>query len=280
MPVDIFEKYMESTAYIDCHDAIRNLILCVSNSGRSEKPLIIACQPPKTGDHTIMKSIGSRGNYVNLIHRYLPIFNELKSLTNEKRIKVISAVREPIAQNISLFFEINFYFVNQRKSWEGGGDVQALYDDWIDSHMSGNRDAADARTYANYLLHYGFIQYFFENQLNKLVGTDVYAYPFDKQKGYSVIKNGNMEIFIYQLEKLNGLTDELGDFLDIEDFKLQNDNVASEKWYYGAYRQAMDELKFSRKYFDYSYESKYVNHFYSAEDIARFKEKWSGHIVD
>ncbi len=248
----------------------------------------IVCLPPKTGNYTLETSLQKyQAEYVRIGHCFDRISPELNQFIMGKKIKIVTAVRDPIAQNVSFFFQLNTRFCDIQEYWKDGGDVQILWDAWI-AHVLGkkfriNRKSAEIRfeymDYINQLLHNVIcIQNFFEENFEKYNHINVYDYPFDRKKGYSIIKDRNTEVFIYQLEKLNEIQNDLGQFLGIEDFRLTNDNVGSEKWYAPAYQQALKELKFSREYFEYCYDSKLVKHFYSEEDIDRFKCRWSKNI--
>lgn len=107
---------------------------------------------------------------------------------------------------------------------------------------------------------------------------DITQYPFDQQKGYAIIREGNLEVFVYQIEKLNYVVDELSEWIGVEFQTLERDNEASNKWIAGSYQQAQDDITFSKEYFDRCFAEPYVQHCYSQEDIAKFKEKWKGHI--
>lgn len=252
----------------------------------------IVCLPPKTGNYTLESSLRRyHEEYIRISPCFDRISHELKHFLKDKRIKIITAVRDPIAQNISFFFQSNTRFCDIPEYWKEGGNVQVLWDAWI-SHVLGQEIWQDRKnmresheiafTYMdciNDMLHNMIcMQNFFQENFEKYNHIDVYQYPFDKEKGYSIIQDGNMEIFIYQLEKLNDVSKELGEFLGIENMELINDNVGAEKWYAPAYKQALDELKISRDYFEYSYNSELVRHFYSEEDINRFRNRWSKNI--
>ena len=51
-------------------------------------------------------------------------------------------------------------------------------------------------------------QLVFDNELKRFTEIDIYNEPFDKEAGFSIIKLGKFEIFIFKLEKLhNSLRD-------------------------------------------------------------------------
>lgn len=55
-------------------------------------------------------------------------------------------------------------------------------------------------------------------------------------------------------------------------------NVGDDKWYSQLYKETKETIKFSQEYFDWSFNSSYLRHFYSDEDIEKFKMKWRGHV--
>lgn len=245
----------------------------------------ILCMPPKTGNYTLMASLGKCGaEYVRFGHSYNRMFEGLKELIGEKRIKIVTAVRDPIAQNLSLFFQItsNLCYCDIPEYWENGGDVQAVWDLWT-AYETG--DEFRTKSVFSYMESTNglfdnviIIQRFFDENFKKFNDIDVYNYEFDKEHGYTIIKKENIEIFIYQLERLEEVKHHLGTFLGVKDLTLTNGNVGDRKWYASIYKQALKELKLSKEYFEYCYNSNYVKHFYTENDIERFKDRWSKNI--
>ena len=208
---------------------------------------------------------------------------EFAQVLANKKIKVITATRDIISQNLSLLFELmDLMYWDCDEYWKDGGDVDALFAKWIKDlreYEGGNRKTNDLfQTYKDYTLFTCSIQSFFENEFKDLCGVNLYEYEFDKRKGYSIIRKDNVEVFVYQIEKLNQISNELLDFLNIESGELVNGNQASSKWYSGYYKEAVDNIKISDSYYKECYNSLYLQHFYNEEDIERFKKKWGQHI--
>ena len=67
----------------------------------------------------------------------------------------------------------------------------------------------------------------------------------------------------------------IGSFLGIDNFKLVNTNRGNHKWYASLYRDFLQEIQIPDWYLDYYYNSAFVKHFYTPEEIAGFREKWS-----
>lgn len=256
----------------------------------------ILCMPPKTGNYTLMDSLREcGGEFVRFGHSFNRMFGDLKEFLGDKKIKIVTSVRDPIAQNISLFFQItsNLCYCDIPEYWTGGGDVQAVWDLWIAHELKDDvslyarmSDKGELPSFS-YMEGYNklqdnviVIQKFFENNFARFNGIDVMNYEFDKGQGCALIQQGNMEVFIYQLERLNNVKDQLADFLGISNLELANGNEAKQKWYAPVYRQALRELKLDKEYFEYCYSSPFARHFYSEEDIEKFKNRWMKNIKE
>ncbi|MBV5329424.1 MAG: hypothetical protein JZU65_17670 [Chlorobium sp.] len=60
------------------------------------------------------------------------------------------------------------------------------------------------------------------------VGLNVYDYPFDKELGYSIIKSGNVTVFLYRLDSLDRCWEALSDVVGLS-LRAENHNVSSDK---------------------------------------------------
>ncbi len=260
----------------------------------SEENNILVCMPLKSGDHTLNNTFSINGvKYLNNYHRsgYFKKYVD-KEFYQEysKTIKVITAVREPIGQNISAVYQLVSFcgatiplmehatlsflsdydeetIKNLKTSiYKNGGDAQMFFDIFIHAHANAREFIALEDTIQN------FIPSFQQNMI------DFLAHPFDKEKGYSVIKEGDIECFVFQLEKLNNLVPELSQWVGVPFGKLEVSNVGTDKWIGKSYKQAQKELRFSKEYFESCFDQPYVKHCYTEADIEKFKNKWRGNI--
>lgn len=60
------------------------------------------------------------------------------------------------------------------------------------------------------------------------VGLNVYDYPFDKEIGYSIIKRGNITVFLYRLEALDRCWEALSEVVGLS-LRAEKCNVSSDK---------------------------------------------------
>ncbi len=281
----------------------RNVAAKVQNLEKSDNSILI-CSPTKTADHTLnytferlnesAKANNSSDaiNYYNIFHR--PKVISCIKERNIATIKIITGIREPIAQNLSMYYQaisdnifnekfISGSLIGKTKKEQKAvvqkldniigneNELQNLWECYIQryaySECNVEHDAVDVQC---------FIQRFIpEYQKNVL---DILSYSFDKEKGYTIIKEGNIEIFVYQLEKLNDIVPELSKWVGVSFDKLENGNQASDKWIGSSYKQALKKIEISQEYFDRCYDEPYVKHFYSEADIEKFKVRWRRHI--
>lgn len=116
----------------------------------------------------------------------------------------------------------------------------------------------------------------FDKELKEVFGVDVFKYYFDYKAGYSIIKQGNIEIFLYKLEKLKDIQKEIGEFAGVSDFKLDSDNIGSNKITRNLDKQLKHEVRIPDECLNYYYKDniKY-SHFYSDDETKEFIKKWS-----
>ena len=76
-------------------------------------------------------------------------------------------------------------------------------------------------------IRWSYISNHLDEIYKEILGVDIFDYSFDKEKGYSIIKKGNLEILIYTLESLSAIGEEaISSFLGIPNFKLIRANEA------------------------------------------------------
>ena len=146
--------------------------------------------------------------------------------------------------------------------------MQKIFDDVIDQEIRNNKIIPYYDREKNAAHQTRFVEKHFAEAVENIFHFNVYDYPFDCEKGYSIILHENVELFIFQLEQLSQLDKVLGEFLNIEDFVLYSDNIGDLQWYKKYYREARKKVKIDRDLLNEVYSDKYMNHFYSEKQIA------------
>jgi hypothetical protein len=180
------------------------------------------------------------------------LYEKLREEISSNGIKIITMVRDPIGNGLSAIMQgRNFYWGNVI------GKCSNLKERFI------NVFSTDSAMFTWY-----------ENELEVLTGIDVFKYPFDRDRGYSVIRKGNIDILILTMENLNNNEKIISDFIGIKEFSLFNDNVGSQKEYSRVYKIIKKELKLTENILDKYYNNSFIKNFYTEEQICEFRNRW------
>jgi glycosyltransferase involved in cell wall biosynthesis len=204
------------------------------------------------------KGLSSNNSSINhLSSTVSQIYNKHK---NNFNWSFITLVRDPISIAISLIFEdmsnnadSNYYNNNEYLN------IEEIRDQVL-------------KLLFNYILPYWDVNYRNSNIL------DVYAYQFPKEKGWSIVKNGNIEVLIMTYEKVNVVfTDAIKNFLGISDVSLPMENITKtkDKTIANNYDYIKDNLRFKKGITDQIYSHPFVTHFYNETDILKMQERWT-----
>jgi len=181
---------------------------------------------------------------------------------NEELIKprraarIVSLVREPIARNISFYFEVLDVLWKTERAHE---------------QIRGERLVAE---FYERFTHERGIDWF-DNEFKPVLGIDVYEYPFPREKGFLRIDSGPYEILLMRHDLDNRLKEKcLAELIGVPRISLGPRNVGAEKPYAVAYRQLLNRIELTEDYVDCMLNSKYARHFFGAEELAEARANW------
>ena len=201
---------------------------------------------------------------------------QLDNTASGLRWKVITLTRDPIARNLSGFFEnIDFQVIEPETRYSVEShyysiprteisidDLSRLYDWFFECYRH------------NTPLTY------FDLEIRDVFGIDIYETEFPRGKGYGIYSGRNADILLIRLEDLNDCAPAaFKEFLDLGDFTLTNTNVGSAKDYAPVYRKFKESIQLPQSYIDTFYDSKFVRHMYSDAEIEGFRSKWQKNTV-
>ncbi|MCI8581659.1 MAG: hypothetical protein HFH13_00750 [Dorea sp.] len=202
-----------------------------------------------------------------------------KEIHKKKNLKVITAVREPLSRDYSAFWQA---FTEKAQHIARmpilGNDFPKMYDIFIDFILKGS---AYTKEKLGDSMPYTWNDEFewFDEQIKKHLGIDVFQYPFHRERGYTIIKKENIELFLFKVEKMEDILDELSTFVGAGRLSRINANVAEQKWYGLAYAEFKKEVSLSKEYVNHYYCGNYkMDHFYTQEEKNGFLEKWRRNI--
>jgi hypothetical protein len=237
------------------------------------REVLLVYQPGKVGSSTVSASLGAAGKeniHIHYIKHATPmmygysettvdIYKNFLEHIDEKNVKVISLVRDPIARSISSYFDgfqsnVAFWQNENRCTLEGIMNVIAL-------EMNNGK--------------YGAIDTWFREEFRGALGIDVFQCDFDREKGYGLINKGNVEVLLLTLEKLKNNEDIIGEFVGIPDFKLMSANRSKSKPCRHLYNEVMENVTIDREVLDFYYKNNpFVDFFYTEEQKELFRHRW------
>jgi len=243
--------------------------------------IILSC--PKTGSTTLFEScIASKQviHPVYISYTMKPFSKEYFSAISQCKKRFIGGVREPISQMMSILFFLWYTrecMFDSIYKFKNIGDCQY----WFDEHFVNKGSEENAlEIFCDVMETTCDIIDFYENDYYEMTGINLFNYSFNKQKGYVIIREGNVEVLIYRLDKLNQLAPVIGNYLGDQNFQLVDANRSEDRIYKEMYHKAIETIQIKKDFLEECYNSKLVQWCYTGEEIEKFKEKWEKNVVD
>ena len=204
---------------------------------------------------------------------------EKSIIKKRKSMKVIAAVREPLSRDYSTFWQA-FKAGLERSMLMPilHRDFQKMYGSFVDLILNGSIHTQEKLGIS---MPYTWNDEFewFDEQIKEYLAIDVFQYPFDREKGYTLIEKNGVQLFLFKVEKLESILDKIALFAGTTELSAANANVAEQKWYGLAYSQFRREVKLPKKYVDHYYDrNAKVDHFYTQEEKAEFLKRWRENV--
>ena len=170
--------------------------------------------------------------------------------------RAVTLVRDPIANNVSMFFEVLDHYTGASAE-ECRLTTEELIEVFLDRYMH-SRPLT-----------------WLDAELKRTLGIDVFQHPFDRAKGYSIIREGKRSLLTIKCElddrrKASALCE----FLGLERLDLVRSNVSAKRAHGRQYAQFLERLHVPRRLLDRMYESKYARFFYTDEELSQFRKRW------
>lgn len=254
---------------------------------------ILVYQPGKVGSTTVCNSLYASGVSATHVHMLTDSFvsdllpelpwspseseagalqktSELcvEKIKRASRIKIITLVREPISRDFSqLVYHLpelqKLGYLNEQDP------LSRTYTSGMYRRATLNRKCPD-----------GYQFEWFNKELKAVFGIDVYAHEFDRRKGYSIIRQDDVEVLIIKLEKISLLTDIIADFCGIKSINLINSNVGLKKRNREFYSHLRERIGISNDVISLYYgDNALFNHFYDEEERSELLRTWEKNAI-
>ncbi len=178
--------------------------------------------------------------------------------------KIITLVRDPIARNISEFF--------QRLPHESG---------FVSIEDEKNIDLSVQSLIQNYFQIYNNKPHPFnwlDLELRAVFDIDIPLCDFPKANGFKIYTYDHVDVLLIKLEKLNECVNEaLVEFLNLKrdkEINLVKANESSQKKQGELYTRFKKLIEFSPEYLDKMYKQKQLEEIYSEVEIEHFYRRW------
>ncbi len=269
---------------------------------KSEEQILVY-QMGKVGSTTVTKSLEALGRNYSIYHLHLLnrehldwaekyyksnrqkyahvprqllngllVRSQIDKIRNKKKVKIITLVRDPIARNVSKFFQVlhtQLDYPYQSKITTIG--IKAVVQELIELFF--NKKFYESEDWEHE--HCSMPFSWFDTELKNVFDIDVFLYKFPKLKGYKIYENNCADVLLLKLENIKECAIyAFKEFLDIEKFSLVKKNLAYEKYYHEAYEMFLNNIHLPEDYLDKFYSSYQVRHFYTSDEIGNFKKRW------
>jgi hypothetical protein len=207
-----------------------------------------------------------RGQRYVVRNRFLA--RQIRSTLHREQWRVVTAVRDPLARNVSMFFTMLLarWPHTRAKERVRAGECDEIVRDLLPIFM----EEFDHETALSW----------FDDEMKAVFELDVYAEPFDVARGYQIYDQGNTQTLLIRLENLRENSAEaFSRFLGISDFTLIESNIGAQKDYGRVYKRFLELLELPDSYIERMYTSRFARHFYSDRQLDAFREKWTSKRV-
>ena len=181
---------------------------------------------------------------ITIINKYI--------INKNRKLKIISLVRDPMERNISAFFDaFKLYVGISPENYKGSmQELENIY------HKKLPHD---------YAINWFEIQFF------GATGINVYDFKFSFERGFNIIQSNHNEVLIIKTNIEDNLKETLlSEFCDCPNFKLINTNQTKTE----LYNKFKNYAKFSETYLNNQYQSRYAHHFFSKEERNAALKRW------
>ncbi len=170
------------------------------------------------------------------------------------RVRIVSLVRDPVARNLSAYFQnLDIW----KLGWQPGADVTPYI----------------ASFFTEYPHHVPLV--WFDRQLKATLGLDVFSVPFDFHRERLILRTDRYELIVLRCELPDPRKKELlEEFLGETGLPLGRANEAHKKSYAAAYKEVLAAIELPTDYLDRQYDSPCARHFYTEVERASFRRRW------
>ena len=185
-------------------------------------------------------------------------------------IKIICPIREPIARDVSAFF--NFYCKVHLPSFPTT-DLQELEELFLKD--SREKSANPSRPLSYLVSEHEFALNWFDEHFKPLMRIDVYKQPFPIDRKWQIYRRGFTRVLVYRIDLTRSeQTKLISRFLGIQLDEIGSENASKNKEYYEFYSRFHESVKLPEQYIRRMHDSRFAKHFWSPAELKAAADKW------
>lgn len=210
---------------------------------------VVICTPAKVGTGSFLHTLKEK---YETIHTHSLL--SLKKYLLEKNNIIITGFRDPIARNLSYFFQTheNDYY-NDFKTKYNHYEGEYCYVGKLPNSVKKVINIFKENT--NHISYNQWIKEFLEI-------TKINIKEFNKEKGLMVYKlPNNNTLIVYTLEKLNNNLNEICEILDVDSINIHNENKKN------LYKKVKSQIKYDKEHLKKLIYTKELKFFYDLKDL-------------
>jgi hypothetical protein len=189
----------------------------------------------------------------------------------DRRWDVITLVRDPMARNVSLFFEklevpIGYDWFERRRTLSDDElitELNPLFEQHVlDPGGLARLDIDPLR--------------WFDLEMAPVFDIDVFASPFSPERGWNVYESERARLLLIRTADLDRVGEEaLGEFLGVPGIQLAAGNVTERREHASIYGLFRERLRIDAEQVDAIYGSTLVQHFFTQQEIEAMRSRWA-----
>ena len=177
-------------------------------------------------------------------------------------IKIICPIREPIARDISGFFDIRVKGAN--------ADLEELTE-WFLTGSRGNKRNREERFVTIHTLNW------FDKQFKPVTRIDVYKEPFPIDRKWQIYNRRFTQVLLYRSDlERSEQAKLLSRFLGIKLDEVRVENAGKNNKQAELYSQFCESAKLPEWYIRRMHDSRFAQHFWSPAELKAAADKWRG----
>lgn len=189
-------------------------------------------------------------------------------------ITVISGVRDPITRSLSVAMQSLNVFFADCVGPTVEETAQVLAETIADLWMRDGDGSDPVRACAEMTIRAPLT--WFEKELEQGFGFSLLDQPFDHDRGYVVLTNGNCRLFLYRYEKAPQVLEAgLAELFPDMSLAIPPVNVGADKPTAAIYRELQARFRLPRAVLERIYAHPYVRAFFTGDEIAAAIARWS-----